>query len=157
MNKVILMGRMTRDPEIRYTQGSGMAVARFSLAVDRRKKRDDSQGADFPSCVVFDRQAENIGKFFHKGTKILIEGHLQTGSYKNKNGDTVYTTDVIVDTWEFVESKKAAAENGFPAESVTDARQADIQRAKEAAGPRAVQESFMDIPDNIEDEGLPFN
>ena len=136
MNKVILMGRMTRDPEIRYTQGSGMAVARFSLAVDRRKKRDDSQGADFPSCVAFDKQAENIGKFFHKGTKILIEGHLQTGSYKNKNGDTVYTTDVIVDTWEFVESKG----NTAPA----------------MLKPAANDDEFMQIPDGAQ-EGLPFN
>lgn len=139
MNKVILMGRMTRDPEIRHAQGSGMAVARFSLAVDRKKKRDDSQGADFPSCVAFDKQAENIGKYFSKGTKILIEGHLQTGSYKNKNGDTVYTTDVIVDAWEFVESKGTSG-NTAPAEPE----------------PATDDDGFMHVPEGIQEE-LPFD
>lgn len=160
MNKVILMGRLTRDPEVRYSQGERqMEIARYTLAVDRprRQNQEGGQTADFISCVAFDKAAAFAEKYLHRGTKIIVEGHIRTGSYTNKDGQKVYTTEVIVDSHEFAESRKAAAENGFPAESVIDARQADIQRAKEASGPRAVQESFMDIPDNIEDEGLPFN
>lgn len=133
MNKVILMGRLTRDPEIRYTQGEdSMAVARFSLAVDRRGK---DGGTDFISCVAFRRNAEFCEKYVHQGTKLVVSGHIQTGSYTNKDGIKVYTTDVIVDEQEFAESKKAAEE---PTEvKVTD--------------------GFMPIPDDVSDDGLPFN
>lgn len=162
MNRVLLCGRLVREPEVRYTSGQNgdMAVAHYTLAVDRRGQRNnsqDEQSADFIRCVAFGKGGEFAEKYLHRGTKIIVEGHIRTGSYTNKDGQKVYTTEVIVDSQEFAESRRAAVENGFPAESVTDARQADIQRAKEAAGPRAVQESFMDIPDNIEDEGLPFN
>lgn len=132
MNKVILMGRLTRDPEIRYSQGQNgeqMAVARFSLAVDRRAKGEAS--ADFPSCVAFGKTAEFIEKFFKQGMKVALEGRLQTGKYTNKDGQTVYTTDVIVENVEFAESKKTAEES-----------------AQSSAG-------FVNIPDGIEAD-LPF-
>jgi single-strand DNA-binding protein len=116
MNKTILLGRLTKDPECRYTEGNEpMAVCRFNIAVDRRGKE---KAADFPSCVAFGKNAENISKYFKKGNKIALIGHIQTGSYEGKNGK-VYTTDVIVDEWEFVESAgtkeetPATDENGF--------------------------------------------
>lgn len=147
MNKVILMGRLTRDPEIRYSQGeNASAVARFTLAVDRRFKRDsDTQSADFISCVAFGRTAEFLEKYTHQGTKLVAEGRIQTGSYTNKDGQRVYTTDVVVENAEFAESKAAASNNegGF-----------------QAARPEpssAVGDGFMNIPDGVDDEGLPFN
>ena len=157
------MGRLTRDPEVRYSQGERqMEIARYTLAVDRprRQNQEGGQTADFISCVAFDKAAAFAEKYLFRGTKIAVTGHIQTGSYTNKDGQKVYTTEVIVDSHEFAESRKAAAENGFPAESVADARQADIQRAQAAQKPREpepVQESFMQIPDNVDDEGLPFN
>jgi single-strand DNA-binding protein len=105
MNKVILMGRLTKDPETR--QAGDTIVTRFSIAVDRRYKQDGGQAADFPSCVAFGKTAEFINKYFHKGMKILLEGRLQTGDYTDKNGVKHYTTDVIADSVEFAESKKA--------------------------------------------------
>ena len=146
MNKVILMGRLTRDPEVRYSQGEqATAVARYTLAVDRRFKRDnDQQTADFINCVAFGRSGEFAEKYFHKGTKIAITGRIQTGSYTNRDGQKVYTTEVVVEEHEFAESKAASDSNaGFvpmdrPSPSV-------------AAG-----EGFMNIPDGI-DEELPFN
>ena len=106
MNKVELMGRLTRDPEIRYTQGDKQTcIARFTLAVDRRYKRDGEQNADFISCVVFGKMAEHVQKYYHKGIKIAVIGRLQTGSYENKDGIKVYTTDVVVEEQEFAESK----------------------------------------------------
>ena len=102
MNKTILIGRMTKDPELRYSQAAEpVAICRFNMAVDRRGK---DQPADFPSCIAFGKNAENINKFFKKGNKIAIEGRIQTGNYTDKNGNKVYTTDVIVESWEFVES-----------------------------------------------------
>ena len=110
MNKVILMGRLTRDPEVRYSQGdNAMAVARYTLAVDRRFNRNnDDQTADFISCVAFGRSGEFAEKYLHKGTKIAITGRIQTGSYTNKDGVKVYTTDVVVEDQEFAESKNSA-------------------------------------------------
>lgn len=112
MNNVILMGRLTKDPDVRYTAGNNMAVARYTLAVDRRMRRDNNdpnaQTADFPSIVAFGKSAEFAEKYMHKGTKILVTGRLQTGKYTNKDGQTVYTTDVIADQQEFCESKNAA-------------------------------------------------
>ena len=147
MNKVILMGRLTRDPEVRYSQGEqATAVARFTLAVDRRFKRDgDQQTADFIGCVAFGKAGEFAEKYFRKGTKLVVEGRIQTGSYTNKDGVRVYTTDVVVENAEFAESKAAAGSNegGYQA-----ARPEPIS----AAG-----DGFMNIPDGVEDEGLPFN
>ena len=148
MNKVILMGRMTRDAEIRYSQGeTSTAIARFSLAVDRRFNRNNSNGeqtADFINCVAFGRTAEFLERFGRKGTKFVVEGRIQTGSYTNKDGQKVYTTDVIVEQVEFAESK---ASNGGDGGFVPSDRPSPSQ----AAG-----DGFMNIPDGI-DEELPFN
>ena len=142
MNKVILMGRLTRDPEVRYTQGdNASAVARFSLAVDRRYKKDGEQTADFINCVAFGKTGEFIEKYGRKGTKFVVEGRIQTGSYTNKDGQKVYTTDVVVEQVEFAESKSSA----------------DGNTTNNTANSNAPTDtSFMDIPDSI-DEELPFN
>ena len=110
MNKVILMGRLTREPEVRRTAGENAnAVASYTLAVDRKYKRDgDEQTADFIRCVAFGRSAEFAERYLHKGTKMVVEGRIQTGSYTNAEGTKVYTTDVIVESQEFAESKKAS-------------------------------------------------
>ena len=146
MNKVILMGRLTRDPEVRYSQGQeSTAIARFSLAVDRRFKREgDEQTADFISCVAFGKTAEFIEKYGRKGTKFVLEGRIQTGSYTNKDGQKVFTTDVVVENIEFAESKSNGDNNGgyVPA---------DRPQPSGASG-----DGFMNIPDGI-DEELPFN
>ena len=141
MNKVILMGRLTRDPEIRYSQGEqSTAVARYTIAVDRRFRRDgDQQTADFINCVAFGRQGEFAEKYFRKGIKIAITGRIQTGSYTNKDGQRVYTTDVVVEEQEFAESKKAAGQQDGNNGGYSDAG-----------------DGFMNIPDGI-DEELPFN
>ena len=145
MNKVILMGRLTRDAEVRYSQGeSSTAVARFSLAVDRRFRRDgDDQSADFINCVAFGRTGEFMERFGRKGTKFLVEGRIQTGSYTNKDGQKVYTTDVVVEQVEFAESKASGDNSGYVP--------ADRPSPSGAAG-----DGFMNIPDGI-DEELPFN
>ena len=123
MNKVILMGRLTRDAEIRYSQGeSSTAIARFSLAVDRRFRRDnDEQTADFINCVAFNKTAEFLERFGRKGTKFVLEGRIQTGSYKNKDGNTVYTTDVVVEEQEFCESKNSSNTQDAPVPMPNDA------------------------------------
>ncbi len=146
MNKVILMGRLTRDPDIRYSQGEqSMAVARYTLAVDRRFRRDnDQQTADFIGCVAFGRQGEFAEKYLRKGIKIAITGRIQTGSYTNKDGQKVYTTDVVVEEQEFAESKSASENNG-------GFTPVDRPSPSVAAG-----DGFMNIPDGI-DEELPFN
>ena len=105
MNKVILMGRLTKDVELRVSSNGETKVANFSLAVDRRWKRDGEQGADFPNCIAFNKTAEFLEKYGRKGTKFIVEGRLQTGSYEKQDGTKVYTTDVIVDNVEFAESK----------------------------------------------------
>lgn len=129
MNKVILMGRLTKNPETR--QASETTVTRFTIAVDRRHKQDGGQAADFPSCVAFGKTAEFISKYFHKGMKIALDGRIQTGSYTNKDGVKVYTTEVVVENAEFAESKKAEDK----AEDNND--------------------GWLEIPDNVVD--LPFN
>lgn len=142
MNKVILMGRLTRDPDVRYTQGEEpMAIARFTLAVDRRGKRDGEASADFPSCVCFRRTAEFIEKYAHQGTKLVVVGRIQTGSYTNRDGQKVYTTDVVVEEAEFAESKAAADRN--------------TQQTPPPL-PDTGADGFMNIPDGIEEE-LPFS
>ena len=154
MNKVILMGRLTRDPNISYSSGERQTtVARYTLAVDRRRARGnngagDEQSADFIGCVAFGRAAEFAEKYLHQGTKIAITGRIQTGSYTNKDGQRVYTTDVVVEEQEFAESKAAASAAGATAYAPS--------RPEPSA---AAGDGFMNIPDgdSVEDEGLPFN
>ena len=142
MNKVILMGRLTRDPEVRYGAGeNSTAVARYTIAVDRRFKRDGEQSADFIGCVAFGRNAEFAEKYLRQGTKIVLTGRIQTGSYTNRDGQKVYTTDIVVEEQEFAESK--AAGNGGQNNYSRPAAAADV-------------EGFMIIPDGIDDE-LPFS
>lgn len=137
------MGRLTRDPDIRYTDGEKpMEIARYTLAVDRRFKRDGDQNADFINCVAFGKNGEFAEKYLHKGTKITVSGRIQTGSYTNKDGNKVYTTDVVIEEQEFAESKRAAQENGTYQESA-------MQQ------PSSNGDGFMSIPDGI-DEQLPF-
>ena len=152
MNKVILMGRLTRDPEVRYSQNSEspMAVARFSLAVDRRVNRNnaDGQTADFINCVAFGKNGEFAEKYLRKGTKIAMTGRIQTGSYTNKDGAKVYTTEVVVEEQEFAESKNAAGNaQSYPQSYQTSPAPAPSVDAGDG---------FMNIPDGI-DEELPFN
>lgn len=154
MNKVILMGRLTRDPEVRYSQGERqMAIARYTLAVDRRGRANASNGeqtADFIQCVAFDRSGEFAEKYLHQGTKIVVTGRIQTGSYTNRDGQKVYTTDVVVEEQEFAESKVASANAGNkPATSQSSAPRPD-NKGTYATG-------FMNIPDGVEDDGLPFD
>ena len=149
MNRVILMGRLTRDPDIRYSQGGdNMAIARFTLAVDRRGRRQengaDQQTADFINCVCFGKTAEFSEKYLRQGTKIAVTGRIQTGSYTNRDGQKVYTTDVVLDDIEFAESKNAQSSD------------ASAYRAPSRPEPSAAGEGFMNIPDGI-DEELPFN
>lgn len=137
MNKVILIGRCTRDPEVRYSQGeNATVVARYTLAVDRQFKRDGDQSADFINCIAFGKRGEFAEKYLRKGTKIAVVGRIQTGSYTNKDGQKVYTTDVIVDEHEFVESK-ASQQNGGDSAPVSS-------------------DGFMSIPDGVDAE-LPFS
>ena len=141
MNKVILMGRLTRDPDVRVSTGERqMSIARYTLAVDRRGRRTDNGGeqtADFISCVAFDRAAEFAEKYFHQGMRVLITGHIQTGSYTNKEGQKIYTTDVVIEDQEFADSKAGNA-GIVPAAAVSP-------------------DGFMNLPEGVEDEGLPFN
>ena len=153
MNKVILMGRLTRDPEIRYSAGENQtAVARYTLAVDRRFRRQgDEQTADFINCVVFGRGAEFAERYLHQGTKIVATGRIQTGSYTNKDGNRVYTTDVVVEEQEFAESK-ASSDSYAASHPRTEAAPAPSMPSPSAAS----ADGFMNIPDGI-DEELPFN
>lgn len=150
MNKLILMGRLTRDPEIRYSQGENpMAIARFSLAVDRRFKRaGDSTEADFFNCTAFGKQAEFAERYLKQGTKILLSGRIENNNYINKEGQKVFSVQVITEEIEFAESKKAAA--GGAAED-------DDQRRERYHGPSADPDGFINVPDGVEDEELPFN
>lgn len=147
MNKVILMGRLVRDPEVRYSQGERqMAIARYTLAVDRRGRANASNGeqtADFLQCVAFDKAAEFAEKYFHQGTKVVVTGHIQTGSYTNKDGQKVHTTDVIVEEQEFAESK--ASNTGNNSNNV------------KTYSATAASNGFLNVPDGVEDEELPFN
>ena len=153
MNKAILMGRLTRDPDIRHSTGeNAQAVARYTLAVDRRFKRDGDATADFIGCVAFGRQAEFAERYLHQGTKIAVTGRIQTGSYTNRDGQRVYTTDVVIEEQEFAESK-AAAERGA---AVSSAAPRESYSPAPAPVPEAPADGFMNIPDGI-DEELPFN
>lgn len=137
MNRVNLVGRLARDPEVRYSQGQNpTAVARFPLAVDRRFKRDGEANADFISCIAFGKTAEFIEKYFFKGMRLGGSGRIQTGSYTKQDGTKVYTTDVVLDEVEFVESKS---------------------QSQDAQPQSADSDGFMSIPDGVDDVGLPFN
>lgn len=142
MNRVILCGRLTREPEVRYSQtaNGSMAVARYTLAVDRKFKKEGEQNADFINCIAFGKSGEFAEKYFFKGIKIAISGRIQTGSYTNKDGQRVYTTDVVVEEQEFCESKQNQQSSGI------------IQ-----PNSNVDSNGFMIIPDGVEDEGLPFN
>lgn len=136
MNKVVLMGRLTRDPEVRYSAGeNSTTIARYTLAVNRRFKRDNEQGADFIPCVVFGKAAEFTEKYFRQGMQVAISGRIQTGSYTNREGRKVYTTEIVIEEQEFAESKRSGSTQQ---ESQTD-----------------TGDGFMNIPDGIEEE-LPF-
>lgn len=139
MNKVILIGRVVRDAEIRYSQGANTTcIARYTLAVDRKFKQEGQPNADFINCIAFGKLGEFAEKYLHKGTKIAVTGRIQTGSYKNKDGNTVYTTDVVVEEQEFCESKS------------------NNQQSQSNDRPQSSPDDFMKIPDGIEDS-LPFN
>ena len=144
------MGRLVRDPEIRYSQGeSSLAIARYTLAVDRRGRRNqgDSQPtADFIRCVAFGQRAEFAEKYMHQGMRMLVSGSIQTGSYQNKDGQTVYTTDIIVDDQEFADSKGQGGTASYSKDS----------NSPFMGGSDDLSEGFMSIPDGVEDEGLPF-
>ena len=140
MNKVVLVGRLTRDPEVRYSQGdSATAVARYTVAVDRRFKRDNEPTADFIPCVVFGRSAEFAEKYFRQGMRVSVSGRIQTGSYTNKEGVKVYTTEVVVEEQEFAESMAEREHTQTP-----------------ASAPESSGDGFMNIPEGI-DEELPFH
>lgn len=142
MNKVVLMGRLTRDPELRYSQGTNsLAITRYTMAVDRRVKRDGEASADFISCVVFGHSAEFAEKYFRQGMRVTICGRIQTGSYTNRDGVKVYTTDVVVEEQEFADNK---------------GDREGMQPIPEKAFGRELGDGFMDIPDGIEEE-LPFH
>ena len=139
MNKVILMGRLCADPEVRYSQNENQtAVARYRLAVDRRFKREGDQTADFIPCVAFGKAAQFAEYYLHRGTKIIITGRIQTGSYTNRDGQKVYTTDIVIEEQEFAESKVAG------------------QTTQQNPAPMAREDGFMEIPDGLEEE-LPFS
>lgn len=149
MNKVILMGRLTRDTEVRYSQGdNATAIARFTLAVDRRIKRDNEASVDYINCVSFGRSAEFAEKYFHKGTKIVIVGRIQTGSYTNKDGQKVYTTDIVIEEQDFAESKAASQQNNSG-----NAQNASNNQQAQQPKPQTSPDGFM----SADDEGLPFH
>ena len=154
MNKTILMGRLTRDPEVRYAANdSGMAIARYTLAVDRRRAGNDGQSADFINCVAFGKTGEFAEKYFRKGMKILITGRIQTGSYTNQEGQRIYTTEVIVEDQEFAESKRASEEAAASAPAPSAPQPA-------AAAAAAAPTDAMPMPEPLpfaEDEEIPFN
>lgn len=138
MNKVMLIGRLVADPDVRYSQGEQMAIARYRLAVNRKYKKDgEEQTADFINCIAFGKNGEFAEKYLHQGMKIALSGRIQTGSYTNKDGNKVYTTDVVVEEHDFCESKAYQSNSGNRPEP-TDAN------------------GFMDIPDGLDDDGLPF-
>nr|DAS41859.1 MAG TPA: Single strand binding protein [Caudoviricetes sp.] len=149
MNKAILMGRLTRDPEIRYSSGEkSMAIARYTLEVDRGFKcggDSTEQTADFIPCIAFDKAGEFAEKYFRQGMRVLISGRIQTGSYTNKEGQKVYTTEIIIDTQEFADSKGESDNSGR--------YQGSSSKSKSSVS----SDGFMNIPDGVDDEGLPFN
>ena len=153
MNKVILVGRLTRDPEIRYSQGANaMAIARFSIAVDRRFKREGEPDADFFNCSAFGKQAEFVERYLKQGTKMVVVGRIQNDNYTNKDGQKVYSVQIMVDELEFAESKNASAGNGDGGYNGGGY----MGGGNSAPAPSGAGDGFMNIPDGI-DEELPFN
>lgn len=151
MNKIILMGRLTRDPELRYSQGANAtAIARYTLAVDRRFKREGDPDADFFNCTVFGKQAEFAEKYLRQGTKLLVTGRIQNDNYTNREGQKVYSVQVMVEEQEFAESKSATVSQSMAAPAM------EYQQPTRPAPSAAVGDGFMNIPDGI-DEELPFN
>jgi len=148
MNRVILCGRLTRDPDVRYSQGEkAMAIARYTLAIDRKKRRgqdNNEQTADFINCISFDKGGEFVEKYFRQGMRVLVSGRIQSGSYTNKDGVKIYTTDVVVEEQEFADGKNASSGGG-----------SQPTNAPGTSG--SIGDGFMNIPDGVEDEGLPFN
>lgn len=152
MNKTILMGRLTKDPDVRYSQGNNpMAIARYALAVDRKFKRDGEPNADFINCIAFGKNGEFAEKYLHKGMKILVEGRWQSGSYTNRDGQKVYTNDCVVESCEFAESKNASQQNNGYSNNQMSASPNNSPEYMNDSG-----DGFMNIPDGI-DEELPFN
>lgn len=144
MNKAILMGRLTRDPEIRYSQGeNSLAIGRYTLAVDRKIKKQGEPEADFINCITFGKSAEFVEKYLKQGSKIIVTGRIQTGSYTNKEGQKVYTTDIVVEEHEFAESKSSQGDSNY-------------SQSQRPAPSQAVGDGFMNIPDGLDSE-LPFN
>lgn len=169
MNKVILVGRLTRDPDIRYTQGdNAMCIARYTLAVDRRTRRTgnpEQQTADFIPCVAFGKTGEFVEKYLVKGTKVGVEGSIQTGSYTNRDGIKIYTTEVRVDSHEFMEGKKAAEEqtqnqgqnqNRNGSRKNQSQNQGGNRQTNRQQSTQEPEDGFMNLPDGI-DEELPFD
>ena len=141
MNKVILMGRLVKNPEVRQDASGAISMARYTLAVDRvRTKKDEDPGADFINCVAFGKSAEFAKNYLRKGTKLVIEGRIQTGSYTNKNGQKVYTTDVVTDRQEIAESKAASSGDG-----------------NQQATTKSTDDGFMNGADGVPSEWLPIN
>ncbi|MCD7750347.1 MAG: single-stranded DNA-binding protein [Lachnospiraceae bacterium] len=153
MNKVILIGRLTRDPEVRYSQGASQtAVARFSIAVDRRFKREGEPDADFFNCTAFGKQAEFVERYLHKGTKMVVTGRIQNDNYTNREGQMVYSVRVIVEELEFAESKNASGSQG----GYDNGGSTYSAPANNTTRSNPLSDGFMNIPDGI-DEELPFN
>ncbi|MGN0240560.1 MAG: single-stranded DNA-binding protein [Candidatus Weimeria sp.] len=150
MNKIILMGRLTRDPEVRYGGAQNMAIARFSIAVDRRFKREGQPEADFFNCTAFGKTGEFVEKYLHKGTKVVLDGEMQNDNYQNKQGQMVYGFRVIVNSIEFAESKAASQSSAA----------APVQQPPQGGGsdeqPAAPSDDFMNVPNSVE-EALPFD
>jgi len=148
MNKVIICGRLTRDPDVRYTQGQDqMCIARYTVAVDRRGAKEGGQTADFISCTAFQKAGEFAEKYLRQGTKVIVVGRIATGSYTDREGRKVYTTDVVVEETEFAESKKATEGSGVSGKG----------SGSPAKEPAVDADGFMTIPDGMEDEWMPFN
>ena len=159
MNQVILMGRLTRDPEVRYSTGNNpLAIARYTLAVDRRFKRDGEAEADFISCVSFGKTAEFAEKYYRQGLKIVVSGRIQTGSYTNREGQKVYTTEVVVEEQEFAESKSASQGSGGNTSNNrgNNTTNHSSNNGSNSSSDPYPADGFMNIPDGI-DEELPFN
>ncbi|MGN0270802.1 MAG: single-stranded DNA-binding protein [Candidatus Weimeria sp.] len=150
MNKIILMGRLTRDPEVRYGGAQNMAIARFSIAVDRRFKREGQPDADFFNCTAFGKTGEFVEKYLHKGTKVVLDGEMQNDNYQNKQGQMVYGFRVIVNSIEFAESKAASQSSAA----------APVPQPPQGGGsdeqPAAPSDDFMNVPNSVE-EALPFD
>ena len=157
MNKVILMGRLTRDPEVRYSQGASQtAIARFSIAVDRRFKREGEPDADFFNCTCFGKQAEFVERYLHKGVKVVLSGRVQNDNYTNKDGQMVYSVRIMVDEIEFAESKNAAGGNGDGGYNNGGYNNGGFGGGNVAPAASGAGDGFMNIPDGV-DEELPFN